>query len=403
MAKKQSKKFSWREVADIRSAKNGIDMGYLLDWSDARHLCKVLDDSSQVDFVKHITERLGERCSDRLSSEILIETLLVFLTFSAKESHLVPFIEALINQVEFEAASRVFVEVSLSTEFEDEDRQIEARSTAVALICELGFCVQQIEDESPGHLERGKALLDHITTYLLSVGNTSIQSVRLSLMRYFCHSEYGMSGKTGFTKIMSRFGHTMFDTLFQHLFNKKSEGIALQFLLDNLPTALEATGDSQIILHETFKQYMLKYPERFSLFMHEMAERVLSLNPPDGGQFCAAAESYYKHLIALYKVTSDLDHRNLGREVLSEILRLEKYPGANPFSSELATSPQIRRMFRDMVVSQRRETNNKERIVIISQFRVSKRGRKPTLNKKLDAGFLEQVMLLGKVMAQKSA
>ena len=147
---------------------------------------------------------------------------------------------------------------------------------------------------------------------------------------------------------------------------------------------------------------MLKYPERFSLFMHEMGNRVLSLSPSDT-QFCPAAESYYKHLVALFKVTSDLDHRSLGKEVFSEIMRLEAAPGCMKFSPELQTSPQIRRSFRDLIVGFKKDVIGKGRPVIVSQFRLSKRGRKPTLNKKTDVGFLEQVLQLGQSDMQKSA
>ena len=402
MTIKAKKLFGWKDVVDIISARRAIDTGCLLMWDDAKQAIRKLDETSQVDMIRHITQRLGERWNDRLATEILVESLLVTLATMNKESLLVAFLEEVINGRDFENVARVFVEISLSTEVTDDDREIAARATAVALICELGFNIQHIEDEYPGQLERGKALLDHIATYLLSVGNTNIPSVRLSLLRYFSNSEYGANHKPGFSKVMNRFGHSMFDALFQQLFNKKSEAVALQYLLENLPTALEANGDSQTILHETFKQYMLKYPERFSLFMHEMGNRVLSLSPSDT-QFCPAAESYYKHLVALFKVTSDLDHRSLGKEVFSEIMRLEAAPGCMKFSPELQTSPQIRRSFRDLIVGFKKDVIGKGRPVIVSQFRLSKRGRKPTLNKKTDVGFLEQVLQLGQSDMQKSA
>ena len=402
MASKNIKKFSWRDVNEISMAKRAIDTGLLLDWNEAKVVLKVLDLETQKQVVGHIAERLGERFQDRLATEILIETLLILLTTSGKEVLMIQFLDSCINSDEFEHLAKVFVEVSLSTEVGDDDREIALRSTAVALICELGFCIQQIEEETPGQLERGSALLDHIATYLLSVGNSSIQSVRLSLLRYFSTTEYGTSNKPGFSKIMGRFGHSMYDSLFQLLFNKKSESTALQYLLDNLPTALEAIGDSQPILHETFKQYMLKYPERFSLFMHELGQRVLSLSP-SSDKLCASAESYYKHLVALYKVTSDLDHKSLGREVLSEIFRFEEQSGCQKFSTELQKSTQLRKAFRELVVSHRKDCTNSSKPSIVSQFRVSKRGRKPTLSKRSEVGFLEQVLQLSQIEWSKSA
>lgn len=399
---KLKKTFGWKDVADILGARRAIDTGCLLMWSDAKQLVRKLDETTQAEVVRHITLRLSERWNDRLAAEILVDSLLVILVTASKESLLAAFLEEVINGRDFENVARVFVEISLTTEVTDDEREITARATSVALICELGFNIQHIEDEYPGQLERGRALLDHIATYLLSVGNTSIPAVRLSLLRYFSNSEYGAANKPGFNKIMGRFGHTMYDTLFQQLFFKKNEAIALQYLLENIPTALEAAGDSQAILHETFKQYMLKNPERFSLFMHEMGNRVLSLNPTEG-QFCPAAESYYRHLIALFKVTSDLDHRSLGKEVFSEIVRLESIPGCTPYSAELQKSTQIRRSFRELITGYKKDILGKGRPMIVSQFRLSKRGRKPTLNKKTDVGFLEQVMQLGQWELQKSA
>ncbi len=403
MSSKSVKKFSWKNVTDVQSAKKAIDTGLLLDWSEAKNIIKILDSAAHEEIVSHMADRLGERFSDRLATEILIESLLIFMTTSGKEQLMVRFLECALNSDEFEPLARVFVEVSLSTEVGDDEREIALRSTAVALICELGFCIQNIEDETPGQLARGTALLDHIATYLLSVGNSSIPSVRLSLLRYFSTSEYGDVNKPGFSKIMTRFGHSIYDSLFQLLFNKKSEAIALQYLLDNLPTALEAVGDSQPILHETFKQYMLKYPEKFSLFMHEMGKRVISLCPSQD-KLCSSAESYYKHLVALYKVTSDLDHRSLGREVLSEIFRFEELSSCMKFSQELQKSPQLRKSFRELVIAHRKEVGGGSKAQsIVSQFRLSKRGRKPTLNKKSEIGFLEQVLFLGQADWKKSA
>ncbi|MCX6116156.1 MAG: hypothetical protein NT027_01335, partial [Proteobacteria bacterium] len=165
MASKNIKKFSWRDVNEISMAKRAIDTGLLLDWNEAKVVLKVLDLETQKQVVSHIAERLGERFQDRLATEILIETLLILLTTSGKEVLMIQFLDSCINSDEFEHLAKVFVEVSLSTEVGDDDREIALRSTAVALICELGFCIQQIEEETPGQLERGSALLDHIATY----------------------------------------------------------------------------------------------------------------------------------------------------------------------------------------------------------------------------------------------
>src|SRR5690606_26461565 len=108
---------------------------------------------------------------------------------------------------------------------------------------------------------KAQALLDHIATYLLSVSNTNSSCIRLSLLHYFGVTEHGSSNKLYFNRVMSRFGHTVLDHLFALLFRKKSEAVALQYLVENLPYVLGADRHSQRIVHETFKHYMLKEPE----------------------------------------------------------------------------------------------------------------------------------------------
>ncbi|MCX6126750.1 MAG: hypothetical protein NTV34_18625 [Proteobacteria bacterium] len=116
-----------------------------------------------------------------------------------------------------------------------------------------------------------------------------------------------------------------------------------------------------------------------------------------------AAQSYYRHLVALFKVTSDLDHKSLGRELLTELFRFEKVPGCHQFTAELERSLQLRRGFRELVMNHRKESMGKPRPGVVSQFRMSKRGRKPTLSKRTSAGFLEQVLALGQWELPRSA
>src|SRR5690606_18318848 len=107
------------------------------------------------------------------------------------------------------------------------------------------------------------ALLDHIATFLLSVSNANSSCIRLSLLHYFGVCERHSEQKVCFNRIMGRFGHTVLDHLFNLLFRKRSEAVALQYLVENLPHVLEADRHAQKIVHETFKFYMLKQPERF--------------------------------------------------------------------------------------------------------------------------------------------
>lgn len=401
VSSKSKKALSWKNVTEITTAKKLVDMGYLLPWHEGRSVAKILGDEGCSELVRYIAVRLGDRFSDRLAAEILVESLYAILTAASSEKIMISFLEELFDSEEFENVTRHLVEISLGGEVADDELSKAVVSAAVALICEIGLNIQRIEDEVPGRIEKGKALSDHIAAYLLSVSNTNVQAVRLSLLRYFSHTEYGQTNKTNYTRLMVRFGHSIMEALFQQLFVKKSERIAVQFLLENLPCALEAGSDTQKILHETFKQHMFKESERFCLFMHELGSHLLSLSQETS--LCPAAESYARHLIALYKVTSDLGHKELGREVLQEIHKFSGYGDIRQWIRTLETSSEIRRTFRELAMEFRvKVVESGKAGKVISQFRVSKRGRKPSLSKG-DFGFLEQVTTLGEYEVRYTA
>lgn len=398
---KSKKSLTWKNVTDVGSAKKLVDIGYLLPWGEGKTVVKVLGEEGSGELVRYLAVRLGDRYSDRLAAEILVESLYAVLTAASSEKVMIAFLEELFDSDQFENVTRHLVEISLGGEVGEDDLSKSVVSAAVALICEIGLNVQRIEDEDPGRIDRGKALSDHIAAYLLSVSNTNVQAVRLSLLRYFSQTEYGVSGKPNYTRLMVRFGHSIMESLFQQLFVKKSERVAVQYLLENLPCALEAGSDTQKIIHETFKQHMFKESERFCLFMHELGSHLISLGSESS--LCTAAESFARHLVALFKVTSDLGHKELGREILQELHKFAPYGDIRQWIRSLETSSEIRRTFRELAADYRvKVIESGKGGKVISQFRVSKRGRKPSLSKG-DFGFLEQVTTLGDYEVRYSA
>ena len=398
---KSKKSLSWKNITDVASAKKLVDMGHLLPWGDGRTVIKILGDEGSSVLVQHIAVRLGDRYDDRLAAEILVESLYAILTAASSEKIMISFLEELFGSDEFESVTRHLVEISLGGEVGEDELSKAVVSSAVALICEIGLNIQRVEDDDPGRIDKSKSLSDHIAAYLLSVSNTNVQAVRLSLLRYFSQIEYGDSGKKNYTRLMSRFGHSIMEALFQQLFVKKSEKVAAQFLLENLPCALEAGGETQRMLHETLKQHMLKESERFCLFMHELGSHLIAISQE--GALCPAAESYARHLVALYKVTSDLGHKDLGREVLQELYKFSPFGDCAQWIRSIESSGEIRRAFRELATEYRTKVvESGKGGKVISQFRVSKRGRKPSLTKG-DFGFLEQVTTLGDYEVRYSA
>lgn len=398
---KSKKAMNWKSIQDIVDAKRLVDMGYLLSWNEGRSVVKLLGEEGSCVLVRHMALRMGERFNDRLAAEILVESLYSVLTAAGRESVIIAFLEALFDSDEFEGITRNLVEISLGGEVGEDDLSKAVVSSAVAMICEIGLNIQKVEEDDPGRIDKSRSLSDHIAAYLLSVSNTNVQAVRLCLLRYFSQTEYGNTAKKNYNRLMSRFGHSIMEALFQQLFVKKSEKVAAQFLLENLPCALEAGGDTQRMLHETLKQHMLKESERFCLFMHELGSHVLSLG--NDGELCTAAQSFARHLIALYKVASDLGHKHLAREVLQELYKFAPYGDCSEWIRTLEVSGEIRKSFRELAVEYRvKVVQTGKGGKVVSQFRVSKRGRKPTLGKG-DFGFLEQVTTLGEYEVRHSA
>lgn len=282
---------SWRSVKGLEEAKQLVDFGILLAWKDMKHVRKVLSDDELQDLVRYFAVRLAERVENRLPEEILIESVLIVMANTEDEEILNSFLEELLHQPNRMEACFTLVELAITAEISDIDHIDDIFAFAVALICELGNIIQTVEKEYPGELgDKSRKLLEHITTYLLSVSNSNNNCIRLSLIQYFGSLEKGLNHKPGFNRIMGRFGHTILEHLFTLLFNKKTEAVALQFLLDNIPYVLEADNHSQRILHETWKYYMLKKPERFALFIQTLTKHLVEL-PEDSISTCRKVSS----------------------------------------------------------------------------------------------------------------
>jgi hypothetical protein len=399
---KPSAKLTWMNDLTVTSAKKMIDMGQILSWGNGRQAAKVLGVSGCEEVVRYVAVRLGDRYEDRLASEILVETLYAILTSVESESVMIAFLEGLFDSEEFENITRQLVDISLGGEVGESDIEKAVVTIAVSLICEIGLNIYRIEEDHPGQIAKSKALTEHIATYLLSVSNTNVQTVRICLLRYFSQTEYGKTVKSNYSRVMNRFGHTIYEALFQQLFVKKSEKIASQFLLENLPCGLEDTNrDTQAIVHEMLKQYMFKESERFCLFIHQLGAHLIAISQE--GTLCLAAENFSRHLVSLYVVTAELGHRELAKEVLQELHRFGPYGECSDWIRALESAPSINRLFREMVSDYRKTVVERGRLhKVTSQFRKSKRGRKPTITKG-DFGFLEQVRVLGEYEVRHSA
>ena len=391
---------TWKNIKSIDDAKNLVDLGVLLSWADVRQLKKVLSQEDCKELTCYFAIRLAERVDSRFPEEILIESLLIFLTNNHEEEVLNAFLEELVEQPNALGACRILVELAITIDISDSEHYGEIFSFAVALICELG---RLIEGEGVRLNEDGldtSKILAHISTYLLSVSNSSDMCVRLSLVHYFGATEGGSVQKPGFNRIMSRFGHTVLEHLFTLLFNKKTEAVALQFLLENTPFILEADNHCQKILHETWKFYMLKKPERFSLFIQALTNHIAAL-PEAKAEI--ARRVYLQHLGVLLKVASDVNHKDLGREILCALGAFSNDPFRNTLVTSLSEDKNLRQNFRNLMFKLIDGQSAEQVLDKEGSFKSSKRGRRPSFARVDNAKPIFQATYLGNQSVAKAS
>ncbi len=392
---------NWKGTKSLEQARQLIDFGVILKWRDMRTLRRALKPDEEEQVVRHFAKRIVERSAVRLQAEILVESIMIWLANAASEKLLHAFLEELFAQPACDEACWALVEIALTSELAERSHNGDIFEMAVALICELGINVQEYDRAYPGEFDRAQALLDHVATYLLSVSNTNSSCIRLSLLHYFGVTEHGLSNKVCFNRIMSRFGHTVLDHLFALLFRKRSEAVALQFLLENLPFVLDADRHSQKIVHETFKYYMLKQPERFSLFVQAFADDLLS---KEDAAYVKCAETFMQHLGAMLKVASDVNHKQLGREFLMAILKFDRLPFCKQLLVHIQHEAEIKKPFKDLLEQLKASRTGPGGVVdAVAQFRSSKRGRKPSFSRAEGLGTMHQVTYLGAIEIQKAS
>ncbi len=398
---KENAEVSWKSMARLDDAKHLVDLGILLTWKDFKHLQKSLKGEEMIELVTYCAARLAERVDSRLPAEILTESLLIIFANMEDESTLVAFLSELLQQPNRAMACSMLVELAITADVSDSDRAEEIFAIAVALICELGTMIRMMIQENPEEFgDAGQKLLDHISTYLSSVSNSSDNCIRLSLLNYFGALEQGRTHKTGFNRIMGRFGHTILEHLFILLFNKKTESVALQYLLENVPYILEADDHAQTILQETWKHYLLKKPERFALFIQALGSHLLAM-PDDVSR--QARRTFLQHLIMLVKKVAEVDHKELGRQLLGAMAGFQNEPYFKQIVGRLGRDMTLRESFRNLVMKMCEASGPSNVVSNAEGFRSSKRGRRPSFAKSDKTRIIYQIRFLGQFNSAKAS
>ncbi len=384
---KSKKNLKWDRVHSLAQACELIDEGILVKWSEIKTLNHHIPHEQHVQLVEYLATSICKTTRDRLRCEVSVETLLLWLAGMHADSDLKAVISQLFRERNAEEGILKLVEISLTGEISDVAHQEAAYAAAVMLTCLLAKTIEQKERDGEEAFAGSRKIVPHITTYLLSVSNLNDYVIRLSLLHYFGYMAGGGKNQAEFERLLNRFGYTVLDFLFSLLFTKKSESIALQYLLDNFSHFLEASVASQRIIHEILKFYLLKKPERCSLFLQTLGDNI------NAKASMKARQSYLQHLGALLHVVGTVHHKNLTREILACI-----YKSQHPFISELSVQIQNEETLGEEEKSFARnleESNKagKDSVVLHSH----KRGRHPSFHLSNHLEAFEQVALLGSV------
>jgi hypothetical protein len=393
---------SWKGTHSLEQACRLIDYGVLLRWRDMRTLRRAFTDEDEETVMRHFARRLVERFTVRLQTELLVESALIWMANAASEKLVNTFLEELFAQAGCEDACRVLVETALTLELTEMSHGDEIFDMAVSLVCEMGISVYEYHKAYPGEFPKALSLLDHTATYLLSKSNVNSGSIRLSLLHYFGAIEHGATHRHhhAVSRLMSRFGHTVLDHLFSLLFKKRSEAVALQYLLENLPFVLEADLPTQKIVHETFRNYMLKQPERFCLFLQAFSD---DLAAREEHSFNDAKRQFLQHIAVLFRVVSEVNQRQLAGELIHAMSKFIGFSALPGIVSSLGEDPGVRPQFMDQMKVALLVTAEEETVGNVASFRANRRGRRPSFARAEGIGTLHQVHYLSAMEVPKAS
>lgn len=364
---------SWREIDSLEGIQYLIDQGILLQWKDMKIMKKNLSLMQQREISAYFAKTVCENIHDRAFCEITVESFLVWIVNLLDEESVSSFIQRMLKEEHREASWKTFIEIALAGDVTDSNHDLEMFSTGVGIVCQMGVLLEQSE----GQEEEKASLLDFIATYLLSIANNNLSSVRMSLLHYFGHmSVHNVKSAKAFNRVMNRFGHTVLDNLFLLLFNRKSEGVALQYLVQNLPYIFNADNQCQRILHETFKYYMLKKPDRFILFIQILADHLDSK-----GSYKVNCEVFIQHLAALFRVAAEVGHRELAKEVVLVLQRFASINVTSTVISALLADDNVKLKFKSLLKMIQLNDQSKSSKDVLKFLKSTKRGRKPAFVK----------------------
>lgn len=386
----------WKQARSPQDAFFLIDIGSIIAYKDLRWLRRVFSYEQEQEVVAYFAERFAERYRNRDAAEIILESLLLWLTFSAKEGLVVIFLQKIFEHPERIEIIQAFPRLCLNLELVEQPKSNDVFDVSVFLIAQMGLQIFSLAQLHPQEFSKSEDILPQISAIMISMSNVSSFRTRLCLFNYFGILELRHGKEHHYKKLMQRFGYTLVNEIFSDLFQKKNESFALAYLMDNLPHMMLASYNAQNVLQDVLRYNMLKYPNRFSLFLQAFNPCILTAvrDYPLGHQRTLTV-NYVTHLAILLRVISQIDQPRLSKEILISLAAFKDHKQAQHLLQQLLSSQEIRVFYRELLEQLLGADNPRNYIERISKFRQKKRGPRPKIRHR-NHGIFDQIYHLGR-------
>ncbi|MDD9952466.1 MAG: hypothetical protein OXT67_12970 [Zetaproteobacteria bacterium] len=388
-------KFSgkWKSCTTPDEAHICLATGVIMTSTEARKIGKKWDDQTRMELVEVFVEVFCKRIAIGIGSGDVIENLVIWLFQHPMGPHIDHLLVKLVQEDVTGNRACQFSDIVIGLEYQEHSHSEEHFAYSIALLCELGLYLMQAHQSETLDVHQTsirKESVKHVTTHLISASNQSHMSIRLSLWHYFSKAVGLHYSQQDLDRIMCRFGHTIIDYVFMRLFDKKSENISLTFLLENLPLALNGSAESQAILHESLKSHLLKQTDRFVLFLQQFTDHITVKFHSQR----EIGETWLKHLVALFQIAIELNHRHLARDLILIMYKTRQEIYFEPII-KLLEKIHMKPIYQEMLTKLKDAESLQKLESKIHNFKAPKRGRKPSFSNPSQIHSLGQVALLG--------
>lgn len=382
----------WNEIVSLEDAFYLIDIGVVIRVEDLVHLKRSITHEMTLSVFEYFAKKLTERHRDRVPGEVIMESMLLWMSMAMQEAYFIVFLQKIFEHAERDSIIYMLPRLCFGLEIVDSRHEDNVYDLSVFLVAQTGIQIKHFSQKYPEEFPQAQKIVNHISAIMVSIANVSSYRARLCLVNYFGMIELEQYRESYFNRVMTRFGSTVLNQLFSYLFEKKTEAYAYQYFVENFPCILLTDSDTQSTIQEIMRYNMLKHPEKFSQLIREFTpelKQTIALYSSD--QKKCVVKNYLHHLATLLQVVSQIGHPKISKELLLALCSFEEMPFTQQFLDNIIQSQEIRSFYRKILYNLRLKKNKKrEYIESIAKLRTKKRGRRPRISKK-DLSVFEQI------------